>query len=56
MENAIALEIKIISLTKLIKGGAAIFPAIIKNHHKAIDGATIVIPVLSKSLREWVFS
>jgi len=48
--------ISIISLIRLIDGGAAMFLAVNKNHHKVRVGATINIPFVKNSLRVWVSS
>lgn len=48
--------INIISLSKLIVGGAAIFLAANKNHHIVKIGMTTKRPLVKKSLRVWVNS
>lgn len=56
IENDIILFSKIISASKLIKGGAAILAEIVINQHNAMVGDKISIPLLMRSLRENVFS
>jgi len=48
--------INIISLSKLIDGGAAIFAPVNKNHHKVIEGVTHINPFVRKMLRVLVIS
>lgn len=48
--------ISIISLSKLIDGGAAIFALQNKNHHIDIDGRKVSIPFIRKRLRVWLIS
>jgi hypothetical protein len=48
--------INMISLIKLIEGGAAIFLAANKNHHIVKVGATVIRPLVRKILRVWVNS
>lgn len=50
------LEIMIISERRLIEGGAAMFAAIMVNHHKVIEGVRVSMPLLIRSLRDRVFS
>lgn len=49
-------EINIISLNKLIDGGAAIFAAVNKNHHIDIIGLRHNKPLVRNNLRVWVTS
>jgi len=42
----------IISLIRLIEGGAPILMALIKNHHIVIDGVKAIIPLFKYILRE----
>jgi hypothetical protein len=49
-------EISIISLNKLIEGGAAILAAVNKNHHIVIIGFTHINPLVKNSLRVLVIS
>ena len=46
--------ITIISLSRLIVGGAAMFVASKRNHHIDIWGAIIIIPFVKYDLRVWV--
>lgn len=48
--------IKIISLSRLIEGGAAILQQIMKNHHIDIIGIRLRIPFVRIKLRVWVDS
>jgi len=48
--------ISIISLSKLIDGGAAIFAAVNRNHHIVIIGAIDIIPFVKNILRVCVIS
>lgn len=48
--------ISIISLNKLIEGGAAILAAVNRNHHIVIIGATTINPFVRNILRVWVIS
>lgn len=48
--------IKIISLSKLIEGGAAMFAQVNRNHHNVIVGPTAIIPLVRKILRVFVIS
>jgi len=48
--------ISIISLNKLIDGGAAIFAAVNINHHIVMIGATVIKPLVKNILRVWVIS
>ena len=48
--------IKMISLIKLIDGGAAIFQAVNKNHHIDKVGQMDKIPLVKYILRVWVIS
>jgi len=52
----IILVNNIISLNKLIEGGAAIFIILNKNHNIDIDGIIDNIPLVKNILREWVTS
>lgn len=54
--NAIIPNIRIISLNRLIEGGAAIFAAQRRNHHRAIYGEIIASPLEIKILRVFVDS
>lgn len=45
-----------ISDRRLMVGGAAIFAAIMVNHHNVMDGDKIKSPLLIRSLRDIVFS
>lgn len=56
IEYDITEEIKKISLIRLIVGGADIFAAVNKNHHKVIIGATAIIPFVKNILRVCVIS
>jgi len=48
--------IKVISLNKLIDGGAAIFAAVNRNHHIVITGLITISPFVKNILRVWVIS
>lgn len=48
--------IKVISLSKLIDGGAAIFAAVNRNHHIVIIGLIVIKPLVKNILRVWVIS
>lgn len=48
--------INIISLRRLIEGGAAIFAPVNRNHHKVIVGPTHISPFVRKMLRVLVIS
>lgn len=48
--------ISIISLSKLIDGGAAILAAVNINHHIVMIGATVINPLVKNILRVWVIS
>jgi hypothetical protein len=48
--------ISIISLNRLIDGGAAIFAAVNMNHHIDIIGAVHISPLDKYILRVWVIS
>jgi hypothetical protein len=51
------MEVKrIISLIKLIDGGAAMFHALNKNHHIVRVGQTVISPFVKYILRVWVIS
>lgn len=54
-EDKIA-EISIISLRRLIDGGAAILAHVNKNHHKVITGVTHMRPLVKNILRVLVSS
>lgn len=45
-----------ISERRLMEGGAAMFAAIMVNHHSVIEGVRISMPLLIRSLRDMVFS
>jgi hypothetical protein len=49
-------EISIISLSKLIEGGAAMFAALNRNHHIDMIGAKHISPFERNMLRVWVIS
>jgi hypothetical protein len=51
VEYDIIDEINIISLIKLIDGGAAIFAAVNINHQRVIIGATDISPLVKNILR-----
>jgi len=51
-----APEINMISLRRLIDGGAAMFAAINKNQSKVMLGAIIKRPLVRIILREWFIS
>lgn len=55
-ENDKIDEIKIISLRRLIDGGAAILAPVNKNHHKVIMGLIHIRPLVRNMLRVWVIS
>jgi hypothetical protein len=48
--------INIISLRRLIDGGAAILAAVNRNHHRDIIGAIVISPLDKNILRVWVIS
>lgn len=48
--------IKVISLSKLIDGGAAMLAAVNKNHHIVIIGLIVMRPLVRNILRVWVIS
>lgn len=48
--------IKIISLIKLIDGGAAMFHAVNRNHHIVRVGQIVISPFVKYILRVWVIS
>jgi hypothetical protein len=48
--------IKVISLSKLIDGGAAILAAVNINHHIVIIGLITISPLVRNILRVWVIS
>jgi hypothetical protein len=48
--------IRVISLKRLIEGGAAMFPDTIKNHHIDMVGRKHIIPFIRNKLRVWVIS
>jgi hypothetical protein len=49
-------EINIISLKRLIVGGAAMLLAVNRNHHIVITGITTIKPFVINSLRVFVIS
>lgn len=51
-----AAVIRVISLSRLIDGGAAIFAAVNKNHHIDIIGLMVINPLVKNILRVWVIS
>lgn len=51
LDQDTTLTINLISPNKFKVGGAAILPALSKNHHKAILGIKFKRPFLTKSLR-----
>lgn len=55
-ENDRIEEIKMISLRRLIEGGAAILAPVNRNHHKVIIGLIHIKPFVRKMLRVWVIS
>lgn len=55
-ENERIEEIKIISLRRLIDGGAAILAPVNKNHHRVIMGLIHINPLVKKILRVLVIS
>jgi hypothetical protein len=55
-ENDVVAIINIISLRRLIDGGAAIFTAVYRNHHIVILGSTDIIPFIKYILRVWRIS
>lgn len=48
--------ISIISLSRLIDGGAAILAAVNRNHHIVIVGLIVINPLVKNILRVWVIS
>jgi len=48
--------IRVISLNRLIDGGAAIFVAVNINHHIDIIGLIVISPLVRNILRVWVIS
>lgn len=48
--------IKVISLSKLIDGGAAMLAAVNKNHHMVIVGLIVIKPLVKNILRVCVIS
>jgi len=48
--------INIISLSKLIEGGAAILAAVNINHQNVIIGFIVINPLVKNILRVWVIS
>lgn len=56
MVDDIIDEINIISLSKLIEGGAAMLAAVNKNHHIVRVGTIVKIPFVKYSLRVWDIS
>lgn len=48
--------IRVISLSKLIDGGAAIFAAVNINHHIVMIGLIVINPLVKNILRVWVIS
>lgn len=55
-ENDKVAVIRIISLSKLMAGGAAMFAPANKNHHKDMIGVTDIRPLVRKILRVFVIS
>lgn len=51
-----AAVINVISLNRLIEGGAAIFAAVNINHHIVIIGLMVIRPLVRNILRVWVIS
>lgn len=51
-----AAVMRVISLSKLIDGGAAIFAAVNRNHHIVIVGLIVIRPLVKNILRVWVIS
>jgi len=56
LENDIVAVIRIISLNRLIDGGAAILIAVNINHHIVMLGINISIPLIRNILRVWRIS
>jgi hypothetical protein len=50
-ENDIVAVINMISLKRLIDGGAAMLIAVNRNHHIVITGINIIIPFIKNILR-----
>jgi hypothetical protein len=48
--------INVISLKRLIDGGAAIFADVNRNHHRVIIGLIVINPFVKNILRVWVIS
>jgi len=48
--------IKVISLRRLIDGGAAMLAAVNKNHHIVMIGLMVISPLVKNILRVWVIS
>jgi hypothetical protein len=48
--------ISMISLKRLIEGGAAMLAAVNKNHHIVIIGLIVINPLVKNILRVWVIS
>jgi hypothetical protein len=56
IDLVIVVVIKVISLSKLIDGGAAIFAAVNINHHIVIIGLIVINPLVKNILRVCVIS
>lgn len=56
MDLEIIVTINMISLSKLIDGGAAIFVMVNINHQRVIMGLIVINPFVRNILRVWVFS
>lgn len=56
MDFVSVVVIKVISLSKLIDGGAAMFAAVNRNHHIVIIGLIVMRPLVKNMLRVWVIS
>lgn len=51
-----AAVMRVISLKRLIDGGAAILAAVNRNHHIVIVGLIVINPLVRNILRVWVIS
>lgn len=56
VENAVQATINIISLSKLIDGGAAILIAVRMNHHIVREGINLITPFMRNMLRVCMIS
>jgi hypothetical protein len=50
-ENDVEATISMISLNRLIDGGAAMFTAVYRNHHIVIVGRNLIMPFIKNILR-----